>query len=98
MSALREARKRVGLTQVQLAQQSNVSQACVSQLESSGRGATEETWHRLAGVLGCSYEDIAGEPPVKTRLIRNLSGLSVSQLEALNAVAVQMQRRGEDNC
>jgi len=49
---LREARKRAGLTQEQLANKSGVDQTSISRLETTHSQPTDETRERLAKALG----------------------------------------------
>ena len=61
MNRLRELRKAKNWTQEELALNSGLSQALVSQLERGGRGTTIETLKVLAAALDCSVADLLGE-------------------------------------
>src|SRR3990170_696431 len=58
---LRLARKRMGLTQVQLAARAGVNQGFLSELERGRRGASVSTVRALAGALGLPEGVLVGE-------------------------------------
>lgn len=91
---LRELRLKEGIGQVDLANRVGVTQGMISQLETGCRNAQADTIEAIARELHCSYEDIAGEPPIWVTLMRNCKGLSQSQLKALNTVAVELAKCG----
>jgi DNA-binding XRE family transcriptional regulator len=60
-SALRVWRKHRGLKQLQLAAISGVGNGQISNIEQGGRGASLETWQRLAQALRVDLDDIVPE-------------------------------------
>lgn len=58
MTAIRELRKRAGLTQIQLAQAIGASQASVSQWEKGETFPRRTFWPKLAEVLQCSIDEL----------------------------------------
>jgi len=63
---LRQARKRLRLTQIDLAEEVRVNQAHISRLETGDRGARRRTLERLARALKVRSEELlAGEPGEK---------------------------------
>jgi transcriptional regulator with XRE-family HTH domain len=64
---IRELRRARGLTQQQLAHLVDVTVTAVSMWETGVRTPYLETASRLADVLGCTIDDIAGRKPAKKR-------------------------------
>ncbi len=60
-AALRQLRKRLGLTQVEVGKLAGLTQRAVSHLERGGRGGRAETWERILGALGL---DAASAGPI----------------------------------
>lgn len=57
-SLLREWRKYRGMTQVELASSSGLSQGAIAQIETGKRNPTVETARKLATVLNCDIDDL----------------------------------------
>jgi transcriptional regulator with XRE-family HTH domain len=70
---LRERRKKLGLSQMEVAKQAHIIQGDLSLLERGEKKALwADTLHRLAEVLGCSLDYLAGRtddltPPKRPR-------------------------------
>ena len=58
MAALKELRKRSGLTQVDLAAKMRVTQGCVSQWENGRAFPRTERLPELAQLLGCTAKEL----------------------------------------
>lgn len=58
LTKLRAKRHEVGMSQVDLAHEARLSAPFVCDLEAGRRGARDDTWKRIAGVLHCDVEDI----------------------------------------
>lgn len=61
MTKLREIREDRGLTQAQLAERANTSQAQIDRLEKGERKLTVEWAKRLADPLQCHWTEVLGE-------------------------------------
>ena len=57
-SPLREWRKYRGMTQVELAAESGLSQAAIAQIETAKRNPTVETARKFADALNCDIDDL----------------------------------------
>ena len=57
-SPLREWRKYRGMTQVELAAASGLTQAAIAQIETSKRNPTVETARKFADALNCDIDDL----------------------------------------
>lgn len=53
-------RKTLRISQKELAQAVGVSAPYIYDLENGNRGATAETWERIAEALGCTVEQVQG--------------------------------------
>ena len=58
---IREARKRAGLTQVQLSEATGIDQASISRMENGKQGITLEYLKRIAQALGVEIGDLLGD-------------------------------------
>jgi transcriptional regulator with XRE-family HTH domain len=58
---IRETRKKIGLTQVQLSEATGIDQASISRMENGRQGITLEHLQRIADVLGVSLADLLEE-------------------------------------
>jgi len=54
-------RESLGLTQRALAEAAGISAPFLYDLENGNRNAKPETWERIAGVLGCTVNDLIGK-------------------------------------
>jgi len=54
-------RESKGLTQRALAEAAGISAPFLYDLENGNRNAKPETWERIAGVLGCTVNDLIGK-------------------------------------
>ena len=61
MSRIRRARRRAGLTQIELAEAAGVSPATIGEIEKRHRGASARTLRKLAGVLNVEVADLLDE-------------------------------------
>lgn len=91
---LRELRKNKGIGQVELAKRVGVTQGMISQLELGCRNPLPNTLEAIARELGCTVDDLAGEPSAFVRLMRNCKGLLPAQLLAINEVVLQFRKLG----
>ena len=57
-SPLREWRKYRGMTQVELAAESGLTQAAIAQIETAKRNPTVETARKFADALNCDIDDL----------------------------------------
>jgi len=57
MSTLRDARRRAGLTQEELAERAGLAQSVVSRAE-KGASVAEDSLAKIAAVLGCAPDDV----------------------------------------
>jgi len=62
---LRELRLRAGLSQRQLAQALDVRTATIANWERARREFSFQTAARLRKALGCTWEELAGEEPIR---------------------------------
>lgn len=63
MNQIREARRRAGLSQTELAERAGISQQAVAGWET---GATDPRWElapRLATILSCTIDELYGRQP-----------------------------------
>ncbi|MCX7804834.1 MAG: XRE family transcriptional regulator [Planctomycetota bacterium] len=67
---LRESRKRMGLTQAELAEKSGVSQAAISQIEKGTSRGSEAVWLKLARALRVPPEEFNVSPALAGEVIR----------------------------
>jgi UDP-N-acetylglucosamine 1-carboxyvinyltransferase len=58
---IRDARKRVGITQVQLSEATGIDQASISRMENGRQGITLEYLKRIARALGVNLGDLVGD-------------------------------------
>lgn len=58
---IRDARKRAGLTQVQLSEATGIDQASISRMENGKQGITLEYLKRIAQALGVELGDLLGD-------------------------------------
>jgi len=94
---LREAREMKGWSQSELADELDVTQAMISQLENGRRRPTPAVITKLAEVLGVERELLAGQSEgefEKALLMRNLKGLSPESLKKINEF-VDLVRKSE---
>lgn len=61
MNNIKIMREKRGLTQKALADKAGVSAPYMYDLENGHRNAKPETWQRIAAVLECSVESLAGK-------------------------------------
>lgn len=61
MTALERIRREKGITQVALANATNLSQPFIHDLEKGNRGAKRETLVKIAAFLGCAISDLIDE-------------------------------------
>lgn len=54
-------RKTLRISQKELADAVGVSAPYIYDLENGNRGASDETWERIASALGCTVEQVQGE-------------------------------------
>lgn len=62
---LKHYREILGWTQARLAQESGVAQSSISELEAGIKQPTLPVIKRLAGALGVTLDELAGEAPLK---------------------------------
>ena len=58
---IREARKRAGITQVQLSEATGIDQASISRMENGRQGITLAYLIRIARALGVDLGDLVGD-------------------------------------
>lgn len=58
---IRDARKRAGLTQMQLSEATGIDQASISRMENGKQGITLEYLKRIAEALGLELGDLLGD-------------------------------------
>jgi len=87
---VRELRRIAGIRQGDLAERIGISQAMVSQIEHGGRACKPDTIQAIAAELGCTFEDLSGEPGEFVRFVRTCKRLSESQLSVLHKIAVEL--------
>ena len=58
MNRIAEIRKEKGITQIELAARSGVSQPYIVDLEHGRRGASPDTWARIAEALGVQVDEL----------------------------------------
>jgi transcriptional regulator with XRE-family HTH domain len=58
-------RESKGLTQRALAEAAGISAPFLYDLENGNRNAKPETWERIAGVLGCTIDDLIRKEETK---------------------------------
>lgn len=61
MNNVKLIRESLGLTQRALAEAAGISAPFLYDLENGNRNAKPETWERIAGVLGCTVNDLIGK-------------------------------------
>ena len=61
MNNVKLIRESKGLTQRALAEAAGISAPFLYDLENGNRNAKPETWERIAGVLGCTVNDLIGK-------------------------------------
>ena len=61
MTALERIRREKGITQIALANATNLSQPYIHDLEKGNRGAKRETLNKIAAFLECSVNDLIDE-------------------------------------
>ena len=64
MNKVREIRKMRGLTQIQLSEKANISQAYLCDLEKNRRGAKPDTFQRIADALDVSVNELVDQEVV----------------------------------
>jgi len=91
---LRELRKRAGLRQEDLAEQSGVSQAAISQLENDQRPLTLDYMRTFARIIGCAPADFLPDEDNPTRvsedeaeLLANYRAADLTQRAMITRVA-----------
>jgi uncharacterized protein len=89
VATLREARKRAGLTQVELARRARTSQATISAYENGRKDPSVATLARLLAVMGSRLEVVQGPPkalmPSRRELARRGRQL-ISAIERMEAL------------
>jgi len=88
---LRQLRKKKGWTQAQLSRFSGVSQQAISHIESGRNAPTGNTLKILAPVLGCTVDELLGEP----RPVDHEIGLTESERDLLH-IFRQLNADGKD--
>lgn len=76
-----------GMSQVQLAELMNLTQASISQFEKGQRLPTPANINKFANILDVSWEFLAGDAAgqfEKSLLMRNIKGLSPENLRKIN--------------
>lgn len=63
MYTIREIRKRRNMTQIDLAQLVDTTQAAISRYENGENSLTLETAARIANALGCKVDDLIKDKP-----------------------------------
>ena len=58
LTKLREKRQENGISQADLAYKAKVSAPFMCDLEAGRRNARQDTWERIADVLGCTVDEI----------------------------------------
>jgi transcriptional regulator with XRE-family HTH domain len=91
---LREARRRAGLTQAELAERSGTSQATISAYESGAKHPSVETLSRLLAETGSRLVVEEGSPAVATRSSRDHARAARTLLDVLE-LAAQLPVRHE---
>jgi transcriptional regulator with XRE-family HTH domain len=81
--ALREARRRTGLTQSELADRTGTSQATVSAYETSAKGPSVATLSRLLAAMGVRLVAEPGGPRVRTPSAQDHAGVARRLLDVL---------------
>lgn len=61
MLAIKEARKRAGLSQEELAKKTGITQAFLSEIETQTKCPSLGTAIKLARALGCTVDELIGE-------------------------------------
>lgn len=87
---IRQLRTEVNIGQCELAEKVGVSQSFISQLETGARTGMPDTMQAIADVLGCTYDELTGEPRFVVKFIRNCKRLSRQQLLAVNEIVLQL--------
>jgi transcriptional regulator with XRE-family HTH domain len=90
---IRELRKIKGIDQAELARRVGISQGAVSQLETGVRNCLPDTLEAIARELGCTFEELSGEPAPFVRLMRNAKGLLPLQLLLVNELVLQIKHQ-----
>jgi len=94
---LKEARKRKGMSQNDLAKAMNLTQASISQFEKGQRLPTPSNITKFAEILDVRREFLAGENEGKFEkeiLLRNLKDLPPETIRKINDI-VELIKRGE---
>jgi transcriptional regulator with XRE-family HTH domain len=60
---IKDTRKRVGLTQVQLSEVTGIDQASISRMENGKQGISLEQLKRIASALGVELGELVGDAP-----------------------------------
>ncbi|MCE5224889.1 MAG: helix-turn-helix domain-containing protein [Porphyromonadaceae bacterium] len=87
---IKQLRNMANIGQCELAEKVGVSQSFISQIENGARCGLPDTMQDIANVLGCSYEELTGEPKFIVQFIRNCKRLSQPQLFAVNEIVLQL--------
>ena len=75
MVDVREVRKRMGLTQTQLAEMLGISRGRLSNIETrvkAGGGMRSDVAFRLAPIFGVSFEDFYSKDDVTDKILKNI--------------------------
>ena len=87
-----QLRKQSGITQVQLAEQLELSQAAITAYESGARRVPVSMLPTLARILGVSIEELIGEQPSAAARKRGPAPKLQQQLERINALPKAKQK------
>ena len=99
---LRQARKKRGMTQAQLAKGAGLTASAISQFESGDREPSFSSLVKLARALEITPSYLAGleeyalDPEIRA-LYREQQELSQEDLEVLRTVAAQLKKRSRDD-
>jgi transcriptional regulator with XRE-family HTH domain len=89
---IRELRRLAGIGQIELSERIGVTQGCISQFENNTRQPSPNTREAISKALGCTIEDLTGQPSEFIRLMRNLKELSPGCQLAINEMVLQFKK------